>query len=152
MDHDADKPEERTVNPVKESEGLVVDLSALWTEDAAETREVEVPTTLPRSHDDAPPYNEEHVLFDECEDENLTSQLAVIRSFTASDIIRDESLCLENECVDNTPSGQLAAEQSEIKNVAAVTQDEPAPPEPAVAVKTPSLIRRIAGLIFGGFR
>ena len=114
MDQDADKPDE-----------LVLDLDALAAEFDAKTRDADVPTTLLRSHDDASPYNDEHVLFDESGDENLSSQLAMLES-----------------------SVELTGGVTVYK----IPDDKPAPPKPVVAVETPSLIQRIARLFFGGSR
>ena len=125
-DEDAAKPDERQAKiSVNEADELVLDLDALAAEFDAKARDAEVPTTLLRSHDDASPYNDEHVLFDESGDENLSSQLAMLES-----------------------SVELTGGVTVYK----IPDDKPAPPKPVVAVETPSLIQCIARLFFGESR
>jgi hypothetical protein len=108
MDHDADKPDERPVSPATEGEvkSWDLDLGAFLAPNSPEAEcEAKAPMNLPSSHDDALPYNEDHVLFDWCEDENLASQLAAIHSFTASDIICE---AVFNRIQEKTHKSELA--------------------------------------------
>jgi hypothetical protein len=128
MDQDANKPDERPVSQATEGEvkSWDVDLSLFLDPNSPRAEcEAKAPTNLPCSHIDASPYNDEHVLFDECGDENLSSQVAMLES---------------------------SVELTGGVTVYEIPDDKPAPPEPVVAVETPSLIQCIARLFFGGSR
>jgi len=127
MDQDADKPDERPVSPAEENAGLVLDLDALAAEFDAKTRDAKPHDELKGLDDDVDETVRlaEHVLLDEEEEEEDSSQLAMLES---------------------------SVELTGGVTVYEIPDDKPTPPELVVAVETPSLIRRIARLIFGGFR
>lgn len=122
MDQDADKPDERAVNPVKEGGGLTLDLDALAAEFDAKVRDGNPRDNSTGLDEDADETVRlaENALVDDGEHEDDSSQLAALQSGTLTDY--------------------------------EISDDEPPSPQAVVAVATPSLIQRIARLIFGGFR
>ncbi len=122
MDQDADKPDERAVNPAKEGAGLILDLDALAAEFDAKVRDGNPRDNSTGLDEDADETVRlaENALVDDGEHEDDSSQLAALQSGTLTDY--------------------------------EVSDDEPPSPQAVVAVATPSLIQRIARLIFGGFR
>ena len=128
MDQDADWPDERQAGiSVNEAGEVVIDLDALLAERDAKVCDANPHDDVNSLDDDVDEAERlaENVLVDDGEDEEDSSQLAMLES----------SVVL---------TGGVTVYE--------IPDDKPAPPEPVEAVETPSLIQRIARLFFGGFR
>jgi len=156
MEQDADKPDERRAGiSLNEAGDVIIDLDAYAAEHLAKARDANPRDDLPGLDDDVDEAVRlaENALVDDGEDKDDSSQLAMLRSsVTDYETSDDEHSYLEDESNDESILSQLLAIEADIEIDSDFNQDEPTPPEPVLAVETPSLIRRIARLIFGGFR